>query len=112
MAAPAVTPALLPGAVGGLVGSLGALGGFFLPLLFAYAAQWTGIPQSTFFVLFAVTAVAMPWMHLTIHRTLHATSPDLATKFEHAQVADPAAAHESLAEPVAVGATTMERTEG
>ena len=40
------------GAVGGLVGSLGALGGFFLPPLFAYTAAWTGMPQSTFFVLF------------------------------------------------------------
>ena len=82
------------GAVGGLVGSLGALGGFFLPLLFAYTARWTGMPQSTFFVLFAVTAVAMLWMHLTIHRMLHAASPELANKFENDQLADPAAAHE------------------
>ncbi|HSO04065.1 MAG TPA: nitrate/nitrite transporter [Candidatus Limnocylindrales bacterium] len=100
------------GAVGGLVGSLGALGGFFLPLLFAYAARWTGMPQSTFFVLFAVTAAAMLWMHLTIHRMLHAASPELANKFENDQLADPAAAHEHHAEPVAVGATTMERTDG
>ena len=99
------------GAVGGLVGSLGALGGFFLPLLFAYTARWSGMPQSTFFVLFAVTAVAMAWMHLTIHRMLHAASPQLANKFENDQSADPAAAHESLAEPVTVGAT-MERMDG
>ncbi|MEI2716472.1 MAG: MFS transporter [Candidatus Nanopelagicales bacterium] len=32
------------GAVGGLVGSLGALGGFFLPPLFAYASAWSGRP--------------------------------------------------------------------
>ena len=100
------------GAVGGLVGSLGALGGFFLPLLFAYAARWTGMPQSTFFVLFVVTAAAMLWMHLTIHRMLHAASPELANKFENDQLADPAAAHEHHAEPVSVGATTMERTDG
>jgi NNP family nitrate/nitrite transporter-like MFS transporter len=100
------------GAVGGLVGSLGALGGFCLPLLFAYAARWTGMPQSTFFVLFAVTAVAMAWMHLTIHRMLHAASPQLANKFENDQLADPAAAHDSYAEPVAVGATTTERMDG
>jgi NNP family nitrate/nitrite transporter-like MFS transporter len=100
------------GAVGGLVGCLGALGGFFLPLLFAYTARSTGMPQSTFFVLFVVTAIAMVWMHLTIHRMLHAASPELANKFENDQLADPAAAHESHAEPAGVGATTMERTDG
>ena len=99
------------GAVGGLVGSLGALGGFFLPPLFAYTARWTGMPQSTFFVLFVVTAAAAIWMHLTIHRMLHEASPELANKFEHDQMADPAAAHDTPAEPVTVGAT-MERTDG
>ena len=87
------------GAVGGLVGSLGALGGFFLPLLFAYTARWTGMPQSTFFVLFVVTAAAMTWMHLTIHRMLHAASPELANKFEHDQLTDPVAAHQHQPSP-------------
>ncbi len=70
------------GAVGGLVGSLGALGGFFLPPMFAYANKWTGLPQSTFFVLFALTAVAAIWMHITVVKLLHAASPGLANKFE------------------------------
>jgi NNP family nitrate/nitrite transporter-like MFS transporter len=73
------------GAVGGLVGSLGALGGFFLPPLFAYASAWTGAPQSTFGVLFAVTAAATIWMHITVVRLLHQASPQLANKFEHDQ---------------------------
>ena len=71
------------GAVGGLVGSLGALGGFFLPPLFAYAAAWTGMPQATFFVVFLVTLIAALWMHLTVVSMLHAASPDLKDKFEH-----------------------------
>lgn len=71
------------GAVGGLVGSLGALGGFFLPPLFAYAAAWTGMPQATFFVIFLVTLCAAIWMHVTVVRILHAASPELANKFEH-----------------------------
>lgn len=71
------------GAVGGLVGSLGALGGFFLPPLFAFTTEWTGMPQSTFAVLFAVTAIAAIWMHRTIVRILHDASPELATQFEH-----------------------------
>ncbi len=70
------------GAVGGLVGSLGALGGFFLPPLFAYAQSWSGLPQSTFFVVFVVTAVSAVWMHLTVMSLLHKASPTLANKFE------------------------------
>jgi NNP family nitrate/nitrite transporter-like MFS transporter len=71
------------GAVGGLVGSIGALGGFFLPPLFAYSTAWTGAPQATFGVLFLVTACAALWMHLTVVRMLHQASPELTHKFEH-----------------------------
>lgn len=71
------------GAVGGLVGSLGALGGFFFPPLFAYATGITSLPQATFMVLFVVTAIAMVWMHITIVRMLHQASPELQHKFEY-----------------------------
>ena len=71
------------GAVGGLVGSLGALGGFFLPPLFAYATVWTGMPQATFFVIFVVTLIGAVWMHVTVVAVLHRASPELANKFEH-----------------------------
>ena len=71
------------GAVGGLVGSLGALGGFFLPLLFAYTGAMTGFPQSTFFVIFVVSLIATAWMHFTVVKMLHHASPTLANKFEH-----------------------------
>jgi NNP family nitrate/nitrite transporter-like MFS transporter len=92
------------GAVGGLVGSLGALGGFFLPLLFAYTGELTGMPQSTFFVLFVVTAIAAIWMQWTIHRMLQSASPDLANKFEHDHV-DGAAGAATSAGPALAGAT-------
>jgi NNP family nitrate/nitrite transporter-like MFS transporter len=71
------------GAVGGLVGSIGALGGFFLPPMFAYAAAWSGAPQATFGVLFVVTGVTMLWMHITVVKMLHRASPELTNKFEH-----------------------------
>ncbi|XBH22594.1 nitrate/nitrite transporter [Jonesiaceae bacterium BS-20] len=70
------------GAVGGLVGTLGALGGFILPPAFAYLQSWTGMPQSTFFVLFVLTLISAIWMHLTIYRMLHDRSPDLKDAFE------------------------------
>lgn len=65
------------GAVGGLVGTLGALGGFLLPPLFVSVKGWTGLPQSTFIVLFLLTLVASLWMHFAIMRMLHRASPEL-----------------------------------
>jgi NNP family nitrate/nitrite transporter-like MFS transporter len=70
------------GAVGGLVGMLGALGGFILPPLFAYTQAWTSLPQSTFFILFLITLACAVWMHVTIHRMLHAHSPELSSEIE------------------------------
>ncbi|WP_018254767.1 MFS transporter [Salinispora mooreana] len=70
------------GAVGGLVGMLGGLGGFFLPPLFAYTKAWTGLPSSTFLVLFILTLICAIWMHLTVVRMLHSESPQLANHFE------------------------------
>ena len=58
------------------------LGGFFLPLLFAYTKEWSGFPTSTFFVVFLLTAVCFIWMHWTVVRMLHRESPDLADHFE------------------------------
>ncbi|KGA21354.1 hypothetical protein GM51_2520 [freshwater metagenome] len=70
------------GAVGGLVGMLGALGGFFMLPLFGMVKKFTGLPTSPFIVLFALTVWCFAWMHLTIHRMLHEQSPHLATSFE------------------------------
>jgi NNP family nitrate/nitrite transporter-like MFS transporter len=70
------------GAVGGLVGSLGALGGFFLPPLFAYAMAWIGIPQATFMVIFVITLIAALWMHFTVVHMLHRASPHLTGLIE------------------------------
>lgn len=70
------------GAVGGLVGTLGALGGFLLPPLFVSVKGWTGLPQSTFIVLFLLTLVASLWMHFTILRMLHRASPELMNSIE------------------------------
>jgi len=54
------------GAVGGLVGTLGALGGFFLPLGFAYLGSATGRPQSCFWLLFALVVGSFAWLHATV----------------------------------------------
>jgi len=71
------------GAVGGLVGTLGALGGFLLPPLFVYVREWTGLPQSTFIVLFILTLAATLWMHLAIIKMLNHASPQLKKHIGH-----------------------------
>jgi len=70
------------GAVGGLVGMLGALGGFFLPPLFASFYEWTLIPQSTFFLMFLLTAVSFGWLHLTVMSLLQKASPALEHRLD------------------------------
>ncbi len=54
------------GAAGGLVGTLGALGGFILPLAFGYLDQVTGKPQSCFWVMLALIAWSFLWLHLVV----------------------------------------------
>ncbi len=70
------------GAVGGVVGMLGALGGFFLLPIFGYAVAITGIPTALFGVLFLLTLVCFVWMHLTVVQMLHRSSPHLNDDFE------------------------------
>jgi NNP family nitrate/nitrite transporter-like MFS transporter len=51
------------GAVGGLVGLLGALGGFILPKTFGHLARETGYPQAAFLALLALTTLSLAWLH-------------------------------------------------
>jgi len=54
------------GVVVGLVGALAAIGGFFMPPLFAYLKAWSGQPQSMFWVLFALAVTSLLWLHTTV----------------------------------------------
>lgn len=66
------------GAVGGLVGMLGALGGFILPPVFGALGRATGVPQMAFLSLLILTLVSLAWLHLTVVRMSHAAR----SKFE------------------------------
>lgn len=56
------------GAVGGMVGLLGALGGFFLPPVFGVLGRWTGMPQMAFASLLVLTGGSLAWLHVTVMR--------------------------------------------
>jgi len=56
------------GAVGGLVGSLGALGGFFLPLGFAYLDKLSGRPESCFWLLLGLVLGSFAWLSVVVGR--------------------------------------------
>jgi len=56
------------GAVGGVVGMLGALGGFFLPPMFGALGRLTGSPQLAFLALLALTVWSLAWLHLAVLR--------------------------------------------
>jgi NNP family nitrate/nitrite transporter-like MFS transporter len=56
------------GAVGGVVGMLGALGGFFLPPLFGVLGRASGIPQMAFVALLGLTVWSLGWLHLVVLR--------------------------------------------
>lgn len=49
------------GAVGGLVGVIGGLGGFTLPIMFGIAVDATGVRSSAFMLMYAVVAGVMLW---------------------------------------------------
>lgn len=54
------------GAVGGMVGLIGGLGGFFLPIVFGLSNSIIGVWTSCFMILFVLVSIAFVWMHVTI----------------------------------------------
>ncbi|MCA0325762.1 MAG: NarK/NasA family nitrate transporter [Proteobacteria bacterium] len=53
------------GAISGIVGLAGGLGGFVLPILFGVLLDWTGIRSSAFMLLYGVVWVSLIWMYRT-----------------------------------------------
>ncbi|RTL27297.1 MAG: NarK/NasA family nitrate transporter [Burkholderiales bacterium] len=53
------------GAVSGIVGLAGGMGGFVLPILFGYLLDLTGIRSSAFMLLYGVVWVSLIWMYFT-----------------------------------------------
>nr|WP_224010295.1 nitrate/nitrite transporter [Cupriavidus pinatubonensis] len=51
------------GAVSGVVGLAGGLGGFVLPILFGALADLTGVRSSCFMLMYGAVCVSLVWMH-------------------------------------------------
>lgn len=70
------------GTVVGLVGALAALGGFVLPPAFAYLTEWSGKPQSMFWALGGLAAIALVWLHIVVIGMNRAPAPAAMTAEE------------------------------
>ena len=53
------------GAVSGVVGLAGGLGGFILPILFGALLDVTGVRSSAFMLLYGTVCVSLVWMHFS-----------------------------------------------
>lgn len=58
------------GAVSGIVGLAGGLGGFVLPIMFGALMDWLGFRSSAFMLLYGVVWVSLIWMYFTEVRTV------------------------------------------
>jgi MFS transporter, NNP family, nitrate/nitrite transporter len=53
------------GAVSGVVGLAGGLGGFILPIMFGALVDLTGVRSSAFMLLYGTVCVSLVWMHFS-----------------------------------------------
>jgi len=63
------------GAVSGVVGLAGGLGGFVLPILFGALLDLTGVRSSAFMLLYGTVCVSLVWMHYSFRPQGAAPAP-------------------------------------
>jgi NNP family nitrate/nitrite transporter-like MFS transporter len=70
------------GVVGGMVGMLGALGGFFGPILFGYLLKGTGLWTSSWMFVFALSIICFLWLFIKDRHILkrNLSQSDLPTR--------------------------------
>lgn len=70
------------GVVGGMVGVLGGLGGFFCPIIFGYLLQGTGLWTTCWMFFFVLSVACLVWMMLVVRRLTKAEAPGLVRQIE------------------------------
>jgi MFS transporter, NNP family, nitrate/nitrite transporter len=85
------------GAVSGIVGLIGGLGGFVLPIMFGALMDLTGVRSSAFMLLYGITCVSLAWMYFSEVRRADVMSIDAATLTNTATTATAGAASAATA---------------
>ena len=70
------------GVVGGMVGVLGGLGGFFCPIIFGYLLEGTGLWTTCWMFFLALTGVCLVWMLIVIRRMVRQEAPSVLRELE------------------------------
>lgn len=70
------------GVVGGMVGVLGALGGFFSPMLFGYLLDISGVWTTMWMFLVVLSVICLVWMHKVVTKMMKQEVPALMRKIE------------------------------
>jgi len=70
------------GVVGGMVGLLGGLGGFFCPIIFGYLLNWTGLWTTCWMFMLLLSLVCLIWMHFVIGKMMKKRVPELMREIE------------------------------
>ena len=65
------------GVISGIVGLIGGLGGFFLPIMFGALVDLTGVNSSVFMLMWGITLVSLIWMYWTEIVPQRSTKPAL-----------------------------------
>ncbi|MCP4839746.1 MAG: NarK/NasA family nitrate transporter [Planctomycetes bacterium] len=70
------------GVAAGMVGVLGGLGGFVLPVIFGYLLRGTGLWTTSWMFLLVVACICLMWMHRVVRRVTREHAPELLRRIE------------------------------
>jgi NNP family nitrate/nitrite transporter-like MFS transporter len=70
------------GVVGGMVGLLGGLGGFFCPIIFSYLLNFTGFWSSSWIFVLLFSTICLIWMHTTITSMMNEKQPSMSKEID------------------------------
>jgi len=70
------------GVVGGMVGVIGGLGGFFCPIIFAYLLEATGLWTSCWMFMCLISVLCLVWMHQVVQNMMREEYPQAIQHFE------------------------------
>ena len=70
------------GVVGGMVGVLGGLGGFFCPILFGYLLEWSGLWTSCWMFMLLLSLICLIWLHRATRVLMKKEAPEVLEHIE------------------------------